>query len=97
MLAYLHSCALAFAYPIYVWINIGVGKTNFEIVLLKSLVPAGFPPYSASSATIEHNSSCVLTIALLLGFVEKQMRHNSYGVHASVTLCLNLLAPEFYI
>jgi len=67
----------------YVWINIGVGKTKLEIVLLKFLVPAGFPPYSVSSATIEHNSSCALTIALLLGFVEEQMRDNSYGVRAS--------------
>ena len=38
MLAYLHSCALAFAYPMYVWINIGVGKAKFEIALLKFLV-----------------------------------------------------------
>jgi hypothetical protein len=67
----------------YVCINIGVGKTKLEIVSLKSLVPAGFPPYSASSATIEHNSSCVLTIALLLGFVKEQMHHNSCGVRAS--------------
>jgi hypothetical protein len=83
MLAYLHSCALAFAYPIYVWINIRVWKTKLEIVLLKFLVPSGFPPYSASSATIEDNSICVLTIALLLGFVEEQLRQNSYGVRAS--------------
>ena len=77
MLAYLHSRALAFAYPMY------VGKTKLEVVLLIFLVPSGFPLYSASNARISHNSSCVLTIALLLGFVEEQMRHNSYGVRAS--------------
>jgi hypothetical protein len=66
-------------------IHIGVGKTKLELVLLNFFVPAGFPPYFASSATIEHNSNCVLTTALLLGFLEEQMRHNRYTVRGSQT------------
>jgi hypothetical protein len=66
-----------------VWIHTGVRKTKLELVLLKFLVPAGFHPYFASSATIEHNSNCVLTIALLLGFVEAQMYRSRYTVRGS--------------